>query len=34
MTAMTMEPEPCGWDEVYAAYGCSVGFEEESDEGD
>lgn len=34
MSAMVIEAEPCGWDEVYAAYGCSVGLEDELDEGD
>jgi hypothetical protein len=34
MIAIAMEPEPCGWDEIYAAYGCPVGLEAELDEGD
>lgn len=28
MTTMTVDEEPCGWEEVYAACGCDPYFDE------
>ena len=34
MIAMAMEPDPCGWEDVYRAYGCRVEFDDELDDDD
>lgn len=34
MIALPMEPDPCGWEDVYRAYGCAVEFENELDDED
>ncbi len=34
MIAVAMEPDPCGWEDVYRAYGCSVEFDDELDDDD
>ncbi len=34
MIAIAQEPDPCGWEEVYRAYGCPVEFDEELDDDD
>jgi hypothetical protein len=28
MTTMAVDEEPCGWEEVYAACGCDLNFDE------
>lgn len=34
MIAIGQEADPCGWEDVYRAYGCAVGFDEELDDDD
>ena len=34
MIAIAMEPDPCGGEDVYRAYGCPVEFDEELDDDD
>ena len=34
MSAIPLEPDPCGWEEVYRAYGCGVELDEELDDDD
>jgi len=34
MIALTQEPDPCGWEDVYQAYGCPLGFDDELEDED